>query len=166
MNNNYCNNSVKIGMAELDVLNHPGIIVTVGLGSCVGIALYDKQMKIIGLAHVMLPSSLQIKNNGNKGKFVDTAILELLDKMVKRGASIENIVAKLAGGAQMFTFNDFSDIMRIGERNVMAAKEKLRELNIDLIAEDIGGNYGRTIEFHSDNGKLIIKTLGFGIREI
>lgn len=166
MNNNCSSNSVKIGMAELDVLNHPGILITVGLGSCVGIALYDKQMKVIGLAHVMLPSSLQIKNNMNKGKFVDTAIMELLDKMMKHGASMENIVAKLAGGSQMFTFNDASDIMRIGERNVMAAREKLRELNIDVIAEDTGGNCGRTIEFHSDDGKLIIKTLGFGTREI
>ena len=169
MNDNCCTRSVKIGMAELEVLDHPGILATLGLGSCIGIALYDRETKAIGLAHVMLPSSLQIKNdkiNINKGKFVDTAILELLEKMMKSGASKESIVAKLAGGAQMFTFNDATDIMRIGERNIIAARERLWELGIPIIAEDVGGNYGRTIELYSSDGKLIVKTLGFGIKEI
>ncbi|NSW89861.1 MAG: chemotaxis protein CheD [Firmicutes bacterium] len=161
-------NTIKVGMAELSALNHPGVLVTIGLGSCVGIALYDREKKVIGLAHAMLPSSLQIKNNTNtnKGKFADTAILELLDEMIRLGASRKNIIAKLAGGAQMFTFNDSSDIIRIGERNVIAAKEKLRELNIEIISEDTGGNYGRTIEFYSDDGRLVVKTLGLGTKEI
>lgn len=158
--------TIKVGMAELTALNHPGVLVTLGLGSCVGIALYDKVNKVIGLSHAMLPSSLHIKNNDNKAKFTDTAIMQLLDEMIKLGASRKNIVAKLAGGSQMFAFNDSSDIMRIGERNVIAAKEKLHELDIYIVSEDTGGNYGRTIEFFSDDGRLVVKTLGLGIKEI
>jgi chemotaxis protein CheD len=159
-------NVVKVGMAELSALKHPGVLITLGLGSCVGIALYDRVSKVIGLAHVMLPSSLQIKNNDNNAKFADTAIVQLLDEMIKLGASRRNIVAKLAGGAQMFAFNSSLDIMKVGERNTIAAKKKLRELNISIISEDIGGNYGRTIELFSTDGRLVIKTLGFGIKKI
>ena len=152
--------TVNIGMAELKALNHPGILVTLGLGSCVGVALYDWKTKVIGLAHIMLPSSANAKKIDNEAKFADTAIIKLLNDMYILGARKENIVAKLAGGAQMFTLNNNSDIIRIGERNVQAAKEKLAELGIDVVAEDTGGNFGRTIEFFSSDGSLKIKRLG------
>lgn len=145
---------------------HPCIITTLGLGSCVGIALYDPEMKIAGLAHVMLPSSLQTKNNSNLAKFADTAIKMLIGDMCRLGANKAYIVAKLAGGAQMFSFNDASEIMRIGLRNVLSAKEFLEQMKIPVIAEDTGGNYGRTIELSSNDGKLIVKTIGHGVKEI
>jgi len=114
----------------------------------------------------MLPSSLQEKSNSNKGKFADTATIKLLDEMIKLGASSNNIIAKLAGGAQMFSFSDSSDIMKIGERNISAAKKALGELKIEVVSEDTGGNYGRTIEFYSDDGTMIVKTFGSGIKMI
>ncbi len=160
------NDFVKVGMADLNVSSHPGVLTTLGLGSCVGVALYDRSKKIIGLAHVMLPSSLQSRNNSNIAKFADTAIVKLLEDMVKMGAKKENLVAKLAGGAQMFALNQSSDLMRIGFRNVAASKEKLQELRIPVIAEDTGGNYGRTIELYSEDGKLAIKTVGHGVKYI
>lgn len=159
-------NLIKVGMADLSVTNHPGILTTLGLGSCVGIALYDSSHKVIGLAHVMLPSSLQAKNNLNTAKFADTAIVKLLDDMMKLGARRGHIVAKLAGGAQMFSFNQTSDMMKIGLRNAISAKEKLGELNIPIVAEDTGGNHGRTIELYSNDGRLVIKTIGHGIKQI
>lgn len=159
-------NLIKVGMADLNVTEHPGVLTTLGLGSCVGVALYDNSKKIIGLAHVMLPSSTQARNNSNIAKFADTAIIKLLDDMLKLGARKERIVAKLAGGAQMFNFNQSSDMMRIGYRNVMASKEKLSELHIPVISEDTGGNYGRTIELYSEDGRLMIKTIGFGVKNI
>jgi chemotaxis protein CheD len=159
-------NVIKVGMAELQVSRHPGILTTLGLGSCVGIALYDRVNKIIGLAHIMLPSSQQARNNSNVAKFADTAIVKLVEEMVKLGASKERIVAKLAGGAQMFAFENSSEMMRIGFRNVISSKEKLKELKIPIVAEDTGGNYGRTIELHSEDGKLLIKTIGHGIKFI
>ncbi len=159
-------NITKVGMADMNITKDPGIITTLGLGSCVGIILYDKSIKIAGLAHIMLPNSKQIKNNENKAKFADTGIQLLLDKMIDRGCNKSRIIAKIAGGSQMFSFQTNNDIMKIGERNVLATKEILQALNIPIIAEDTGGNYGRTIEFNSSNGILLIKTIGHGIHEI
>ena len=159
-------NIIKVGMADLQSSRHPCILTTLGLGSCVGIALYDPQKKIAGLAHVMLPSSLQARNNTNTAKFADTAIIKLIDDMCKLGANKACIVAKLAGGAQMFSFSDASEMMRIGWRNVLSAKELLEQMGIPIIAEDTGGNYGRTIELSSNNGKLLVKTIGHGVKEI
>jgi chemotaxis protein CheD len=157
---------VKVGMADLRSSKHPCILTTLGLGSCVGVTLYDKKSRISGLAHVMLPSSVQARNNTNIAKFADTAVVKLLDEMINLGANRSSIVAKLAGGAQMFAFNDTSEIMRIGLRNVAASKEILSTLKIPIIAEDTGCNYGRTIELRSENGKLMIKTIGHGLKEI
>lgn len=159
-------NAIKVGMADLKVARNPSMLTTLGLGSCVGIALYDTVKKNIGLAHIMLPSSLQARNNANIAKFADTAVVRLLDDMMQMGTVKRNVVAKLAGGAQMFAFSDASDMMRIGARNVAAAREILNELGIPIVSEDTGGNYGRTIELYSEDGRLLIKTIGHGVRII
>jgi len=159
-------NIIKVGMADLQASRHPSMLTTLGLGSCVGIALYDPIKKVIGLAHIMLPSSLQARNNSNIAKFADTGIAKLVEDMLKLGAVKGNIVAKLAGGSQMFAFNAASEMMRIGARNVASSKEALQELKIPVISEDTGGNYGRTIELYSENGKLLVKTIGHGIKEM
>lgn len=159
-------NIIRVGMADLQSSKHPCMLTTLGLGSCVGVALYDKYNKVAGMAHIMLPSSLQSRNNSNVAKFADTAIVKLVDDMLKLGANSRHIVAKIAGGSQMFAFEDKSDMMRIGTRNVISTKEKLKELNIPIIAEDTGGNYGRTIELNSDDGSLLIKTIGHGVVKI
>lgn len=157
---------IKVGMADLNIIKAPGILTTLGLGSCVGIALYDKQSKIAGLAHIMLPSSEEIKNNANKAKFADTGIELLIEKMLRKGAKRELLTAKIAGGAQMFSFDNNNSILKIGQRNVQATKDKLKELNIKIIAEDTGGNYGRTIELNADDGSLLVKTIGHGVKVI
>lgn len=157
---------IKVGMADYKATKSMGILTTLGLGSCVGIALYDRISKVAGLAHIMLPSSLEIKNNSNKAKFADTAILELIKEMVLLGANKKSLVAKLAGGSQMFSFDSNNDILRIGERNVIASRKKLQELNVPIIAEDTGGNYGRTIELNSLDGVLLVKTIGHGVKTI
>lgn len=157
---------IKVGMADLNTAYSPGVLTTLGLGSCVGICLYDNSTKIAGMAHIMLPSSAQIKNNSNVAKFADTGIVKLLEDMIHIGAKKNKITSKIAGGAQMFNFNDSSDIMRIGVRNVAATKDILKALNIPIVAEDTGGNYGRTIELYSDSGILLIKTIGYGTKQI
>lgn len=159
-------NVIKVGMADLKHTSHPGTLITLGLGSCVGVALYDTKTKMIGLAHIMLPWSYQAKNSSNKAKFADTGIRLLLDNMLESGANKNSIVAKLAGGAQMFSFSNVSDMIRVGERNVEATKKILQELNIPVIAEDTGGKHGRTIEFFSEDGRLMIKTIGYGVTYI
>ncbi|NLV88049.1 MAG: chemotaxis protein CheD [Tissierellia bacterium] len=155
-------NTIKVGMADLNVTKAPHLLTTLGLGSCVGITLYDEVNKIAGLAHIMLPSSKEIKNNENKAKFADTGIDELIKSMVKIGANKNYLVAKIAGGAQMFNFNSNNQMLKIGERNIMATKEKLKELNIRIVSEDTGGNFGRTIVLDSADGSLYVRTIGHG----
>lgn len=157
---------VKVGMADLKVIKAPGILTTLGLGSCVGIALYDGVNKVAGLAHAMLPSSNEISNNENRAKFVDTGIELLFEDMVKKGAVERNIVAKVVGGSQMFSFNTKNSVLKIGERNIMATRTKLKEMGIRIISEDVGGNYGRTIQLNSLDGSLLVRTIGHGVKII
>jgi chemotaxis protein CheD len=158
--------TIKVGMADLQIGRDPCMLTTLGLGSCVGISLFDRSTKISGMAHIMLPSSKQARDNTNIAKFADTGIVFLLNNMIKIGANRSSIVAKLAGGAQMFAFKEVSDIMRIGDRNVDASKEILNMLKIPVLAEDVRGNYGRTIELYSADGSVLIKTIGHGTRTI
>ena len=158
---------IKIGMADLNVGSGGAILRTTGLGSCVGLTLYDAQLKIGGMAHIMLPSS-EIAREGqlNVAKYADTAVPELIGLLKGRGASIARLVAKIAGGAQMFAFAGGSDTMRIGPRNVEATKLALSRIGIPLVAEDTGGNYGRTVELNSENGSFSIRSVQFGVKEI
>lgn len=151
---------VKVGMADLNVCTPPNSITTLGLGSCVGVILYDPIKKISGMVHVMLPDSTKINNNENKAKFADTGIKELLNRILKMGASKPAIIAKIAGGAQMIAFSSNNDMLRVGDRNVEATKKILRELSIPLVAEDTGDSYGRTIEFFPETGELKIRAVG------
>ena len=151
---------IKVGMADSNVCTSPNAITTLGLGSCVGIVLYDSIRKIAGMVHVMLPDSTKIINNENKAKFADTGIDLLINQMIAIGAERRSLVAKIAGGAQMFAFSANNDMMRIGDRNVEATKLKLQQLGISIKAEDTGANYGRTIEFYPETGMLLIKSVG------
>ena len=108
---------IRVGMADLKVAQHPAILTTLGLGSCVGIVLYDIKRKTVGMAHIMLPSSKIASANTNRAKFADTGITDLLEGMIRLGARREDIIAKIAGGAQMFTFSSTTDTMKIGARN-------------------------------------------------
>lgn len=157
---------IKVGMADLKVAKSPHELITLGLGSCIGITLYDPVAKIGGLAHIMLPDSTQIKNNANKAKFADTGIELLIEEMIKQGARLHRIVAKIAGGAQMFKFEHVGETMRVGARNIAAVKKGLQEHKIPILAEDVGENYGRTITLYTATGKLVIKTIGHGIKEV
>lgn len=155
---------IIVGMADLNVTRAPGVLTTLGLGSCVGIALYDASNKIAGLAHIMLPDSTQIQNHSNVAKFADTATVKLINDMVRLGARKEFLKAKIAGGAQMFAFNSTNDSMRIGDRNVDATLKVLRQNAIPVIRRETGDNYGRTVELYADDGRFVIKTIGHGTR--
>lgn len=152
---------IKVGMADLNICVSPNGITTLGLGSCVGIAIRDPITKIGGLAHIMLPDSKSIRNNSNIPKFADTGIEELVRRVVAKGANRSRLVAKIAGGAQMFSFQGGnSEAVRVGERNVEATKKKLAELKIPILAEDTGKNYGRTVIFYPETGDFVIRAVG------
>lgn len=151
---------IKVGMADLKVCVSPDSITTLGLGSCVGIALRDPVTKIGGLAHIMLPDSTSIRNNSNIPKFADTGIEELVKQVTRKGANRNRLVAKIAGGAQMFGFGSNSEMVRVGERNVQAVKKKLAQLKIPILAEDTGKNFGRTVIFYPETGDYVIRAVG------
>jgi len=154
---------VKVGIADMNTVKTPNLIRTSGLGSCVGVVLYDQLRGVAGLAHIMLPdSSLSKTTPVNIAKFADTALVALVKKLERLGAKKNCLKAKIAGGAQMFQFSGTTDIMRIGPRNVEAVKKQLQQLNIPIFAEDVGGNSGRTIEFNPENCQLMIRTVNKG----
>ena len=153
-------NVIKVGMADLKIAKAPDSLTTLGLGSCIGLTLYDPVAKIGGLVHYMLPDSTKLKNNTNIAKFGDTGIKELHRLMIQAGANPRRLVAKIAGGAKMFEVSGLSSVGNVGDRNAEQAKIELRELRIPLVAEDTGLNYGRTVVFDCENGDYIIKAVG------
>ena len=152
---------IVVGMADLKVAKHPDVLTTLGLGSCVGITLYDRAKKIGGLAHVMLPTYKGFEGQ-TIAKFADSAIIELVNQLGRIGAARGSLVAKIAGGAHMFGRTQNNDMLKIGERNAAASLAILNQLRIPVQANDTGGTHGRTIELYLDSGSLKIRTVGAG----
>ncbi len=147
---------ITVGISDLAVSKSPDVIVTYALGSCVGICLYDNKNCIGGLAHIMLPSSKEVALvQDNYKKYADTGLVLLLKDLQKMGADINNLTAKIAGGAQMFAS---SATLSIGDRNVKAVKTLLNMYNIKLIGEQTGGKIGRTVFFNTATGMLEVKS--------
>lgn len=158
---------VKVGIADMNIAKAPDKIRTSGLGSCVGVVLYDDRSTTVGMVHVMLPdSSLGRTEVVNIAKFADTGIPAMVEQLKIVGIQPFKLKAKIAGGAQMFQFSSTKDTMRIGPRNVEAVKEYLKKYSIPIIAEDTGGNSGRTIEFDPITKLLNIRTVNQGVRDI
>lgn len=151
---------IKVGMADLNICKSPDGLTTLGLGSCVGVAVRDPVTKVGGLLHAMLPDSTVIKHNTCVEKFVDSGLEELVKRLVRAGANKNRLEAKLAGGAQMFAFQRNSDLVKVGERNAEAARKKLSAMHIKLLAEDTGLNYGRTVIYYPETGIYVIKAVG------
>ncbi|RLI75834.1 chemotaxis protein CheD [Archaeoglobales archaeon] len=142
---------VLVGIGEYRV--GVGIILkTIGLGSCVGVALYDSHENVGGLAHVMLPGN---SSNGNT-KYAGTAIEKMLNDMEEMGAKKRRIVAKLAGGAQIFKHMTL-DVLKIGDRNIQSIEEKLEDEKIKIVAKDVGGSVGRSIFFNTFDGSVLVR---------
>lgn len=153
---------VRVGIADLNIVKEPDTIRTSGLGSCVGVVLYDESKKVAGLLHVMLPdSSLAKSDKVNVAKFADTGVAALIELLKVEGVRPMSLKAKIAGGSQMFQFGS-SDTIRIGPRNVEAVKSELKRMGIRLMAEDTGGSSGRTIEFDPATCLLNIRTVNQG----
>lgn len=162
----YTKTVVRVGIADMNIAKAPHTIRTSGLGSCVGVVLYDTSKKIAGMVHVMLPdSNLGKSTKLNAAKFADTGIYALMEMMKSEGVRPFSLKAKIAGGAQMFQFGS-NDTIRIGPRNVEAVKNELKRLSIPIVAEDTGGSSGRTIEFNPESGFLQVRTVNGGTKDI
>jgi len=159
---------VHVGMADLVVSKHPATLITLGLGSCIGLVIFDQVSKTAGMVHIMLPDSRDAKNIPKPGKFADTAVPLLLEELTKLGVNKAQLRAKMAGGAQMFSMPGKADnaIFAVGNRNVEATTKMLAAAGIKLVASDTGGSKGRSVEFSTETLKFIVKTLGSGTKEL
>ena len=157
---------VKVGMAQFRVAAAPMKLMTMALGSCLGLVLYDEDTRIGGLAHAMHPRRRNVKSNANRAKFVDSAIGLMVDRMVKRGARKECLTAKLFGGATMFNnMEGTRGVLQIGEKNIAEARRELQHHGIPIIAECVGGSRGRTILFNVSDGSVRVRDV-YDIEEI
>jgi len=147
---------INVGVAQLAVVANPTVIRTI-LGSCIGICIYDRNKKIGGMAHILLP---QAPKKIMLEKYADTAIPFLLEKLYKQGCQKEFMSAKIAGGAAMFKFNSNFTLAQIGERNIEISKKVLDLNRIPLLVEDVGGCLGRVIDFFLLDGRLKVRAGG------
>lgn len=160
-------NSYAVDIAMMKVARAPDQLYSLGLGSCIGVAIYDPATKIGGLIHILLPSWKGFENGNHvRTKFADSGIAELVNALVKAGASRVRLKAKMAGGASMFAIRSGSDVHEVGKRNIQSSRDTLKNLGIELLAYDTGGNKGRTITFNIDTGQLTIKTVDRTIKVI
>ncbi|OUT58584.1 MAG: hypothetical protein CBB71_12750 [Rhodopirellula sp. TMED11] len=125
------------------------------LGSCVGLMLYSRPHRLVGLAHIVLPDSAG--KQVPLGKFADTAIPELISQLNKRAGQEVRWVAKMAGGASMF---QTAQTMNIGMRNVDRCQELLRQFGIPVVATHCGGQAGRRMTISARDGSVQIEIVG------
>jgi chemotaxis protein CheD len=137
-----------------------GVLVTLGLGSCVAIMLHDSQTKAGAMAHVLLPSISLARDITNRAKFPETAVPLLVERLKALGADPRRLVAKLAGGASMFSQLVTPGTIQMGERNVLAARSALRAAAIPIVGESVGGDRGRSVRFRVRDGRVEIRSVG------
>ena len=150
------NDKLIVGIADMKMGKGGEKLITYALGSCIGICLYESQMKLAALIHIMLPLNLETGRK-NAYKYADTGIRTTLREMELKGARRANITAKIAGGARMFEISGGS-IGNIGQRNNESVRQILRMEKIPLLWEDVGGTIARTMEFDSATGTGTIRS--------
>ncbi|HNR88960.1 MAG TPA: chemotaxis protein CheD [Spirochaetota bacterium] len=147
---------INIGVAQVGTASSSAVLRTI-LGSCIGVCVYERMKKMGGMAHVLLPSTVQ---GGKPEKYADTAIPMLVERLLADGCKKEFMSAKIAGGASMFTFNSSVALAQIGERNAEMARAVLAKYGIPIVIDDTGGNAGRVIDFFLEDGRLKVKSAG------
>jgi chemotaxis protein CheD len=151
---------VIVKVADWAAERGDGVLVTLGLGSCVAIMLYDPQAKTGAMAHVLLPSTSLARDITNRAKFPETAVPLLIERLKALGADPRRLVAKLAGGARMFGQLVTPGTIQMGDRNILASRNALRAATIPIIREAVGGERGRTVRFHIKDGRVEIRSVG------
>lgn len=153
---------IIVGLAEGKIALENQYLISYALGSCVGICLYDRLHKIAGMAHVILPSKLESHDRRNPYKFADEGVDALIQEMKRHGAEQTWLIAKIAGGAKMFSAVGWE--WEIGARNIRTVKKSLAKAGIQIAAEDTGKDYGRTISFFASDGRLEVKTVKHSLK--
>ena len=144
-------------MGELKVAKAPDKLIALGIGSCVAVTFFDPNRKVGAMAHVMLPGGENGNSIRSPTKYADLAVDAAIREMMKMGSKKEDIQVKIVGGAKMFPHIDNPSV-GIGRRNVEAIKKKLEEEDLQLVGEAVGGNVGRSVEFSTSTGSVIVRT--------
>jgi chemotaxis protein CheD len=156
---------VRVRVADFAVASGDAVISTLGLGSCVAITVYDARARVGGLAHILLPNESMSRDRANRAKFPATAVPLLLEEMRRRGAQ-GPYIGKLVGGASMFGALLPIGGVNMGQRNVESARRALVDAGVTIVAQDTGGGYGRSVFFHIADGRLVVKSLSQGDRDL
>lgn len=152
---------VVVDIADMAVSDHPDdVLVTYSLGSCLGITVYDPELKVGGMVHCMLPIS-NLYGNKHADKpcmFVDTGIMSLLKALFEKGVRKSRAVVKVVGGSDVLKVK--GQMFRIGERNLAVLRKIMWKNNMLIAASEVGGSVSRTLRLDIDTGRVIIKTGG------
>ena len=152
-------NSIAVGLAEVKLSRSPDdVLVAFGLGSCLGIGMYDPILHLGGLLHAVLPMNNDSKMEASK--YVDSGIAMLMDMMLQGGAQKSRLVIKMVGGATMLNISSLSSTFDIGSRNIEAARQIFGKMGIKLNSEEVGGKIGRTARLYVANGRYTIRMMG------
>lgn len=157
---------VVVRVADCAVEQGDAVLVTLGLGSCVAIMLHDPEAQVGAMAHVLLPSTSLARDTVNRAKFPDTAVPLLIQRLARLGADPRRLVAKLAGGASMFSQLVTPGTIQMGERNVLASRSALRAAKIPILRESVGGERGRSIRFYVRDGRVEVRSVGESVHVI
>lgn len=149
---------IVIRVADLNTGKAGDVLVTYGLGSCVAIVLYDPVTKIGAMAHIMLPSRSLARRDDIPGKTPQTAVPLLLQQLTAMGANTRRITGRLVGGASLFASLSPPGSIQMGERNVVASREVLNQNGIPLVGEMVGGESGRSVWFHLEDGSVVVRS--------
>jgi chemotaxis protein CheD len=160
--------TIPVGLGEIKAGKEPSqVLVCYGLGSCIGLTIYDPVVSVGVMAHIVLPdSSLNRSPELLPGKFADTGVLAAIAEALTLGAFRSRLVCRMAGGARMLNLAGLGNRLDIGARNAEAVRTALQALGIRLVADDSGGTYGRTLQLHLGSGRLLVSTVGRGEREL
>jgi chemotaxis protein CheD len=150
---------VFVNMGEISSAKSQGILTTVGLGSCIGVTLYDERAKVGVMGHIFLPRSRPNDHGAPPGKYADTGIPAMIDEAVRLGASKGRLQAKLAGGANLFPNLNLRSIS-IGQQNIDAVVQLLKQHGIPIIGQDVAGSHGRKMRFFVENGVVTVTAIG------
>jgi chemotaxis protein CheD len=161
-------NNIVVGLGEVKLSKDAtDILVAYGLGSCLGIAMYDPVTRIAGMVHAVLPTCEESRESSEAcAKYVCCGIDVLIKKLTQAGAVRSRLIVRMAGGANMLSASNFSDVMNIGQRNIESARRKLGELKFQIAGEEVGGNIGRTVRFYVADGRVAIRMMGGKEREV
>lgn len=154
---------IVVRVADLRAGAGSDVLVTVGLGSCVAILLYDPVARVGGLAHVLLPSPGLGRKDANPAKFPQTALPLLLELMGTHGGRAQRMTARLAGGASMFGSLASPGTIQMGERNVVASRQALYQHGLPVSAQATGGDFGRTVRLWAADGRVEVSSVSHGV---